>query len=116
MIVADVPLADAALDAYDGLDLSHDLLALQEPLEPGQLLLLRSLDGVHRCAEVLELDVGFTRTVYRLRHGSPVAPEVARSLARRRVSPPRHWVDDSDVESLLAELAVAARRTAEAWR
>ena len=56
MILADIPIPDLDLAAHDGIDLPHDLVALSEPLEPGQMLLLRTLDGVHRCAEVVGLD------------------------------------------------------------
>ena len=111
MILADIPIPDLELEAHDGLDVPHDMVALAEPLEPGQMLLLRTLDGVHRCAEVVGLDVTATETIYRLTYGDPVAPEMAAALARPPRSALRHWVDDIDVEVLLGELATA-RRTA----
>ncbi len=112
MILADIPIPDLELVAHDGIDLPHDLVALSEPLEPGQMLLLRTLDGVHRCAEVVGLDFTETETIYRLTYGTPVAPEIAAALARPPRSALRHWVDDIDVEVLLGELAATARRTA----
>ncbi|MGC5198819.1 hypothetical protein, partial [Aphanothece microscopica] len=69
MIIADVPLTEGDLRAYDGLDVPHDRIAVHDPLEPGQLLLIRSIEGVCRCAEVLALDFTPTDTVYRLRYG-----------------------------------------------
>ncbi len=113
MILADIPIPDLELDAHDGLDLPHHMVALSETLEPGQMLLLRTLDGVHRCAEVVGLDFTETETVYRLTYGTPMAPEIAAAVARPPRSALRHWVDDIDVEVLLGELAAAAERTAD---
>ncbi|MAO82057.1 hypothetical protein [uncultured Nocardioides sp.] len=113
MILADIPIPDLELEAHDGLDVPHDMVALAEPLEPGQLLLVRTLDGVHRCAEVVGLDFTETTTIYRLTYGDPMAPEMAAALARPPRSALRHWVDDIDVEVLLGELVATARRTAE---
>lgn len=112
MILADIPIPDLELEGHDGIDVPHDLVALSEPLEPGQMLLLRTLDGVHRCAEVVGLDFTRTETIYRLTYGAPMAPEIAAAVARPPRSALRHWVDDIDVEVLLGELADAARRTA----
>ncbi|WP_300430452.1 hypothetical protein [uncultured Nocardioides sp.] len=112
MILADIPLPDLELEAHDGIDVPHGLVALSEPLEPGQMLLLRTLDGVHRCAEVVGLDFTENETIYRLTYGAPMAPEIAAAVARPPRSAVRHWVDDIDVEVLLGELADAARRTA----
>jgi hypothetical protein len=113
MILADIPIPDLELDAHDGLDLPHHMVALSEPLEPGQMLLLRTLDGVHRCAEVVGLDFTETETIYRLTYGTPMAPEIAAAVARPPRSALRHWVDDIDVEVLLGELAAAVARTAD---
>ena len=67
MIIADLPLADADLQGYDGIDVPHDRIAISDPLEPGQLLVVRTLDGVCRCAEVVGLEFTPTDTVYELR-------------------------------------------------
>ncbi|WP_292604095.1 hypothetical protein [Nocardioides sp. REDSEA-S30_B4] len=112
MILADIPIPDLELEAHDGIDVPHDLVALSEPLEPGQMLLLRTLDGVHRCAEVVGLDFTENETIYQLTYGAPMTPEIAAAVARPPRSALRHWVDDIDVEVLLGELAAAARRTA----
>jgi hypothetical protein len=109
MIIADVPLDEDDLVAHDGVDLTHDQMALHDPLEPGQLLLIRSLAGISRCAEVVGLDFTPTDTVYQLRYGLPVGEEMVVSLTHRRPAP-RRWVSDADVLGLLAERAVLSRR------
>ena len=109
MIIADVPLDEDDLRAHDGVDIAHDQMALHDALEPGQLLLIRSLDGTCRCAEVVGLDFTPTDTIYRLRYGLPVHQRMVESLTHRRPAP-RRWVSDSDLVSLLADHAVLSRR------
>lgn len=87
MIVADVPLDEADLALYDGLDVAHDHVAVDEALEPGQLILIRTFDGVHHCAEVVGLEFTPTRTIYQLRIGLPVEKDVVRALTHRRAAP-----------------------------
>lgn len=109
MIIADVPIAEDDLWAHDGVDLTHEQVALHDPLEPGQLLLIRSLDGTCRCAEVVGLDFTPTDTIYRLRYGLPVGDRMVRALTHRRPAP-RRWVSDSDLRELLADHATLSRR------
>lgn len=111
MIIADLPLADADLHGYDGIDVPHDRIATSDPLEPGQLLLVRTLDGVCRCAEVVGLGFTPTATLYELRLGQPVRGEVVRSLTQRQPAP-RRWVSDADVVGMLVDCA-RLQRTAE---
>ena len=59
------------------------------------MLLLRTLDGVHRCAEVVGLDFTENETIYRLTYGDPMAPEMAAALARPPRSALRHWGEGS---------------------
>lgn len=109
MIIADVPLDEDDLWTHDGVDLTHDQMALHDPLEPGQLLLIRSLGGVARCAEVVGLDFTPTDTIYRLRYGLPLQEPAVQSLTDRRPAP-RRWVNDADLLELLADHAVPSRR------
>ena len=78
MILADIPIPDLELEAHDGIDVPHDLVALSEPLEPGQMLLLRTLDGVHRCAEVVGLDFTENETIYQLTCGTGSTTSMSR--------------------------------------
>ena len=110
MILADLPVEDADLHGYDGIDVTHDRLATGDALEPGQLLLVRTLDGVCRCAEVVGLAFTATDTVYQLRVGQPVRPDVVRALTTRRPAP-RRWVNDADLVGMLVDCGRLARRT-----
>lgn len=109
MIIADVPLDEQELSAHDGVDITHDQVAVHDPLEPGQLLLIRSLAGIARCAEVVGLDFTPTDTIYRLRYGLPVHERTVQALTDRRPAP-RRWVSDTDLLELLADHAVLSRR------
>lgn len=108
MIVADIPVVDAVLADVDGLDVPHGRIAVEDPLEPGQMLFLRTLDRVHRCAEVVGLHFTATETVYELRFGLPVAADTVAALTHRRPAP-RRWVSDDDIESMLAGCASLLR-------
>lgn len=110
MIIADLPLADADLHGYDGIDVPHHRLATSDPLEPGQLLVVRTLDGVCRCAEVVGLGFTPTDTVYELRLGQPMRGEVVQSLTQRRPAP-RRWVSDADLVGMLVDCGRLQRRT-----
>lgn len=109
MIIADVPIDEDDLQAHDGVDVAHGQIALHDPLEPGQLLIIRSLTGTFRCAEVVGLDFTPTDTIYQLRYGLPVSEAMVWSLTHRRPAP-RRWVGDADLLSMLADLAVLSRR------
>lgn len=110
MIIADLPLADADLHGYDGLDVPHHRIAASDPLEPGQFLVVRMLDGVCRCAEVVGLRFTPTDTVYELRLGVPMSGEVVRTLTQRRPAP-RRWVSDADLVGMLVDCGRMQRRT-----
>jgi hypothetical protein len=110
MIIADLPLDDADLHGYDGIDVPHDRLATSDALEPGQLLVVRTLDGVCRCAEVVGLQFTSTDTVYELRLGQPMRAAAVRSLTHGRPAP-RRWVSDADLVGMLVDCARLDRRT-----
>ncbi len=95
MDLVDVPASTRQLDEHEHLDVPHRLIAAPRPLEVGQVVVLRDLDGRHRWAAVDRLRFTETDTVYEMQLGLyfdgssvPVAPGLDEETARRsRVRP-----------------------------
>jgi len=70
MDLVDVPASTQQLDLHQHLDVPHRLIGARRPLEPGQVVVVRDLDGHHRWAAVDGLRFTETETVYDTRHSS----------------------------------------------
>ena len=77
MDLVDVPASTHALDQHEHLDVPHRMVGARRPLEPGQVVVLRDLDGHHRWAAVEGLSFTETDTIYEIRLGHPMPIERA---------------------------------------
>ncbi|WP_300384938.1 hypothetical protein [uncultured Nocardioides sp.] len=102
MDLVDVPASTRQLDQHEHLDVPHRLIAAPRPLEVGQVVVLRDLDGRHRWAAVDRLRFTETDTVYEMQLGHPMplerAVEVGAYESRRMARP---FVRVPDVHRML---------------
>lgn len=77
MDLVDVPVGTHVLDQHQHLDVPHRLVGSRRPLEAGQVVVLRDLDGQHRWAAVDGLRFTETDTIYEIRLGHPMPAERA---------------------------------------
>lgn len=110
MDLVDVPVGTHALDEHEHLDVPHRLVGARRPLEPGQVVVLRDLDGQHRWAAVDGLRFTERDTVYELRLGHPMPPETAVEAGAYEHGPgPRPFSRTKDVVRMLDTLAEQRR-------
>lgn len=105
MDLVDVPVSTHALDQHDRLDVPHRMAGARRPLEPGQVVVLRDLDGHHRWGAVDGLRFTETETIYEITLGHPMpierAVEVGAYDERSRARP---FVRVGDVARMLEGL------------
>lgn len=77
MDLVDVPASTRSLDQHEHLDVPHRMVGCRRPLEPGQVVVLRDLDGRHRWAAVDRLRFTDTDTIYEIQLGHPMPVERA---------------------------------------
>lgn len=77
MDLVDVPTSTHVLDQHEHLDVPHHLIGSRRPLEPGQVVVLRDLDGQHRWAAVDGVRFTDTDTIYEIQLGHPMPIERA---------------------------------------
>jgi hypothetical protein len=77
MDLVDVPASTQQLDQHEHLDVPHRLIGVRRPLEAGQLVVVRDLDGQHRWAAVDRLRFTETETIYEIQLGHPMPVERA---------------------------------------
>lgn len=102
MDLVDVPASTRVLDQHEHLDVPHRLIAAPRPLEVGQVVVLRDLDGRHRWAAVDRLRFTETDTIYEMQLGHPMPLERAVEVGAyesRRMSRP--FVRVPDVHRML---------------
>ena len=102
MDLVDVPASTRQLDQHEHLDVPHRLIAAPRPLEVGQVVVLRDLDGRHRWAAVDRLRFTETDTIYEMQLGHPMPLERAVEVGAyesRRMSRP--FVRVPDVHRML---------------
>lgn len=112
MDLVDVPVSTHALDQHEHLDVPHRMVGLRRPLEPGQVVVIRDLDGQHRWGAVDGLGFTETDTIYEIRLGHPMpidrAVEVGAYDDRTRARP---FVRVGDVARMLEGLREQRTRT-----
>ncbi len=97
MDLVDVPASTRQLDQHEHLDVPHRVVSAPRPLEPGQVVVLRDLDGQHRWASVERLRFTETETIYEIRLGHPMPVERAVEVGAyesRRIARPFVRVGD----------------------
>ena len=104
-----VPATAAQLDAVSHLHADHARLGLDAPLDAGQLVVLRDLDGALRWAVVDRLEFAATSTTYHLQLGYPTDEATLRqhAIAEVPVPRPRASTSTAEVVQALRQLAAA---------
>lgn len=104
-----VPATAAQLDAVTHVHADHRRLGLGAPLDAGQVVVLRDLDGALRWATVDRLEFTDTATTYHLQLGYPTDETTLRQHAVERVPVPRPRAATSTVDVVdgLRQLAAA---------
>lgn len=122
MQIVDVPSAARQLDRASHVRVDHARLGGAPPLDAGQVLVLRDLDGVLRFAAVERLEFSATETTYLLQLGHPVDADTVAVLAGPVLPLPRRSVvgtarlEVADVVAALRALAAEPDLTTTAQR
>ena len=105
MDLVDVPASTQQLDQHEHLDVPHRLIGARRPLEPGQVVVLRDLDGRHRWAAVDRLRFTETETIYEIQLGHPMPVERAVEVGAYDDRPrTRPFLRGSDIGRMLEGL------------
>ena len=105
MDLVDVPASTQQLDQHDHLDVPHRILGVRRPLEPGQVVVVRDLDGRHRWAAVDRVRFTETETVYEMQLGHPMPAERAVEVGAYEDRPrTRPFLRGTDVARMLEAL------------
>jgi len=111
MDLVDVPASTQQLDLHQHLDVPHRLIGARRPLEPGQVVVVRDLDGHHRWAAVDGLRFTETETIYEIQLGHPMPVERAVEVGAYEDRPrTRPFLRNSDVVRMLEGLREQQQR------